>query len=74
MVGLVIVPTPNHKAAGSSYITNRLKSYQLRSLWMCFFVQTALLLSQIPRENVGEPIDAERLYDAVNVILSLQVI
>lgn len=41
---------------------------------LCFFVQAALLLSQIPRENVGEPIDAERLYDAVNVILSLQVI
>ncbi|KAJ8641070.1 hypothetical protein MRB53_017764 [Persea americana] len=35
-------------------------------------LKTALLLSQIPRENVGEPIDAERLYDAVNVILSLQ--
>lgn len=35
-------------------------------------LKAALLLSQIPRENVGEPIDAERLYDAVNVILSLQ--
>ncbi|KAK6944648.1 Squalene cyclase, N-terminal [Dillenia turbinata] len=36
-------------------------------------LKAALLLSKISSEIVGEPIDAKRLYDAVNVILSLQV-
>lgn len=31
------------------------------------------MLSKIAPEIVGEPLDAKRLYDAVNVILSLQV-
>lgn len=35
-------------------------------------LKAALLLSKIPSEIVGEPLDAKRLYDAVNVILSLQ--
>ncbi|XP_021893546.1 cycloartenol synthase 2-like isoform X1 [Carica papaya] len=35
-------------------------------------LKAALLLSKIPLEVVGEPVDAKRLYDAVNVILSLQ--
>ncbi|KAK6941205.1 Squalene cyclase, N-terminal [Dillenia turbinata] len=35
-------------------------------------LKAALLLSKIPSEIVGEPIDAKRLYDAVNVVLSLQ--
>ncbi|XP_058112247.1 cycloartenol synthase-like [Magnolia sinica] len=35
-------------------------------------LKASLLLSQIPSKTVGEPIDANRLYDAVNVILSLQ--
>eukprot|EP00262_Sarcandra_glabra_P020791 TRINITY_DN8448_c0_g2_i1.p1 TRINITY_DN8448_c0_g2~~TRINITY_DN8448_c0_g2_i1.p1 ORF type:complete len:765 (-),score=88.17 TRINITY_DN8448_c0_g2_i1:211-2505(-) len=35
-------------------------------------LKAALLLSKIPSETVGEPIALERLYDAVNVILSLQ--
>lgn len=40
---------------------------------LLFPLQAALLLSKIPKEIVGEPIDAKRLYDAVNVIISLQV-
>ncbi|KAG5242921.1 cycloartenol synthase family protein [Salix suchowensis] len=35
-------------------------------------LKAALLLSKIPSEIVGEPIVANRFYDAVNVILSLQ--
>nr|AIW81530.1 cycloartenol synthase protein [Dioscorea composita] len=34
-------------------------------------LKASLLLSQISREIVGEPLNAERLYGAVNVILSL---
>nr|AUC63275.1 cycloartenol synthase [Kalopanax septemlobus] len=34
--------------------------------------KAVLLLSKLPSELVGEPLDAKRLYDAVNVILSLQ--
>lgn len=34
-------------------------------------LKAALLLSQISPEVVGEPLEAKRLYDAVNVILSL---
>lgn len=36
--------------------------------------QAVLLLSKLPQELVGEPLGAKQLYDAVNVILSLQVI
>lgn len=36
--------------------------------------QTALLFSQMSPDLVGEKIETERFYDAVNVILSLQVI
>uniref|UniRef100_A0A5B7BE97 Terpene cyclase/mutase family member n=1 Tax=Davidia involucrata TaxID=16924 RepID=A0A5B7BE97_DAVIN len=35
-------------------------------------LKCALLFSQMPPELVGEKIEAERLYDSVNVILSLQ--
>nr|KYP61355.1 Cycloartenol synthase [Cajanus cajan] len=35
-------------------------------------LKAVLLLSKIPPEIVGEPLNAKRLYDAVNVILSLQ--
>ncbi|KAI4368845.1 hypothetical protein MLD38_017357 [Melastoma candidum] len=35
-------------------------------------LKAALLLSKIPSEVVGEPVETRRLYDAVNVILSLQ--
>ncbi|XVF19107.1 hypothetical protein REPUB_Repub11eG0081500 [Reevesia pubescens] len=35
-------------------------------------LKAILLLSKIPSEIVGEPLEAKRLYDAVNVILSLQ--
>jgi cycloartenol synthase len=35
-------------------------------------LQAALLLSKVPKAIVGEPIDAKRLYEAVNVIISLQ--
>ncbi|KAI4312034.1 hypothetical protein MLD38_036890 [Melastoma candidum] len=35
-------------------------------------LEAALQLSTIPSEIVGEPVEAKRLYDAVNVILSLQ--
>lgn len=35
--------------------------------------QATLLLSKIPSDIVGEPLEANRLYDAVNVLLSLQV-
>ncbi|OWM86882.1 hypothetical protein CDL15_Pgr015918 [Punica granatum] len=35
-------------------------------------LKAVLLLSKIPSEIVGEPLEAKRLYDAVNVILSLQ--
>ncbi|XP_022842490.1 cycloartenol Synthase-like [Olea europaea var. sylvestris] len=35
-------------------------------------LKAVLLLSKLPTEIVGEPLDARRLYDAVNVILSLQ--
>nr|QUJ17883.1 cycloartenol cynthase [Bupleurum chinense] len=34
--------------------------------------KAALLLSELPSEVVGEPLDTKRLHDAVNVILSLQ--
>ncbi|PKA65824.1 Cycloartenol synthase [Apostasia shenzhenica] len=34
-------------------------------------LKAALLLSQIQQDTVGEPLEPERLYDAVNVILSL---
>jgi len=42
-------------------------------LLLLYLVQAALLLSQISPEIVGDPIVANRLYDAVNVILSLMV-
>lgn len=43
--------------------------------WHIFLIwQVSLLLSQIRPELVGEKIEAEHLYDAVNVILSLQVL
>ncbi|KAH6825426.1 cycloartenol synthase 1 [Perilla frutescens var. hirtella] len=35
-------------------------------------LKAALLLSKLPAETVGEPVDAKRLFDAVNVIFSLQ--
>ncbi|KAK2992166.1 hypothetical protein RJ640_016939 [Escallonia rubra] len=35
-------------------------------------LKAVLLLSKLPSEIVGEPLDAKRLYDAVNVTLSLQ--
>ncbi|GKV20479.1 hypothetical protein SLEP1_g30602 [Rubroshorea leprosula] len=35
-------------------------------------LKAVLLLSKLPSETVGEPLDVKRLYDAVNVILSLQ--
>ncbi|KAK1361090.1 Terpene cyclase/mutase family member [Heracleum sosnowskyi] len=35
-------------------------------------LKAALLLSKLSPELVGEPLDARRLYDAVNVLLSLQ--
>ena len=31
------------------------------------------MLAKLPSDKVGEPIPAERLYDAVNVIMSYQV-
>ncbi|KNA11322.1 hypothetical protein SOVF_136370 [Spinacia oleracea] len=40
--------------------------------WGKFWLTTALLYSRFPSNLVGEKIEAERLYDAVNVILSLQ--
>lgn len=40
---------------------------------ICLFLQAVLLLSKLPSEIVGKSIDEERIYDAVNVILSLQV-
>ena len=36
-------------------------------------VQCLLLLSQMPPESVGDKADVERLYDAVDVLLYLQV-
>ncbi|THG12342.1 hypothetical protein TEA_001529 [Camellia sinensis var. sinensis] len=36
-------------------------------------LKAALLLSKLPSDIVDEPLDAKRLYDAVNVILSLQL-
>lgn len=38
-----------------------------------YLFQAVLALAKIPSEIVGEPLDANRLYDAVNVTLSLQV-
>ncbi|KAF5175469.1 Cycloartenol synthase [Thalictrum thalictroides] len=35
-------------------------------------LEAALLLSKIPAESVGEPLNAKQMFDAVNVILSLQ--
>jgi len=35
-------------------------------------MQAALLLSKMPSDLVGEKLETERFYDAVNVILSLQ--
>lgn len=37
------------------------------------FMQATLILSTFPKELVGDPIAVDRLYDAVNVILSYQV-
>lgn len=37
------------------------------------FIKAALVLTKLPSEVVGEPVDTKRLYDAVNVIISLQV-
>lgn len=37
-------------------------------------LKAALLFSQMPSHLVGEKLETERLYDAINVILSLQVI
>ncbi|TYK04001.1 cycloartenol synthase [Cucumis melo var. makuwa] len=35
-------------------------------------LKAVVLLSKLPSEIVGKPVDEERMYDAVNVILSLQ--
>lgn len=40
----------------------------------CLLIQAVLLLSELPAETVGEPVDAKLLFDAVNVIFSLQVL
>ena len=40
---------------------------------ICLFLQAVLLLSKLPSEIVGKKIDEQQLYNAVNVILSLQV-
>lgn len=40
---------------------------------LMFLLQAALLLSKISPEVVGDPIEARKLYDAVNVTLSLMV-
>ncbi|CAN0924486.1 Cycloartenol synthase 2 [Linum grandiflorum] len=37
-------------------------------------LKAALLLSQLPSQLVGEPLEAQRYYNAVNVIFSLQVL
>jgi hypothetical protein len=37
------------------------------------FMQATLILSTFPKELVGDPMAEDRLYDAVNVILSYQV-
>ncbi|KAK9093377.1 hypothetical protein Syun_028288 [Stephania yunnanensis] len=45
-------------------------------LWMAedgMKMQASLLLSQIPEEIVGEAIAKDRLFDVVNVILSMQM-
>lgn len=42
------------------------------SFWL-FYVQCCLLLSMMPTEIVGEKMEPERLYDSVNILLSLQV-
>ena len=39
-----------------------------------FFVQAVLLITTFPSETVGKSLYVKWLYDAVNVILSLQVI
>jgi hypothetical protein len=38
-----------------------------------FFYQASLLLSKISSESVGVPLEASRLYDAVNCLLSWMV-
>jgi cycloartenol synthase len=38
-----------------------------------FIVQAVILLSKFASETVGKSVDVKRLYDAVHVILSLQV-
>ena len=38
-----------------------------------FFPQVLLLLSQFPKELVGEKAEPQRLFDAVNFLFSLQV-
>ncbi|KAI4376388.1 hypothetical protein MLD38_014157 [Melastoma candidum] len=48
----------------------RLHSRRTKGLVVMF--QVVLLLSQLPAHQVGEMIETERLFDAVNVILSLQ--
>lgn len=48
-------------------------SILLFTIFNSYLLQAVLVLSKIPSEIVGEPLDANRLYDAVNVILSLQV-
>jgi hypothetical protein len=38
-----------------------------------FYLQCLLVCSQMPKDLAGEKADVERLYDAVNVLLYLQV-
>ncbi|KAG5533157.1 hypothetical protein RHGRI_027394 [Rhododendron griersonianum] len=51
------------------------RTFHHSCLWLAedgMKMQAVLLLSKLPPDIVGEPIDAKLLYDAVNVILSLQ--
>lgn len=38
-----------------------------------YLSQASLMLSKLPSQVVGEPLEKDRLCDAVNVLLSLQV-
>lgn len=51
-----------------------IKLLTMERLVRFMIIQAAILLSQLPADIVGEAIQENQLYDAVNVILSLQVL
>ena len=67
-------PTSDCTAEGLKVTTELTRNTCYTDIFIVIFlVQVVLLLCKLPLETVGEPLDMEQLFDAVNVILSLQV-